>query len=185
MPCRPDFELQRPVLQRPVAALPLEWLARSTWDMNIPASSLLHTNWQRMLLLLWCRMVTLFIADMEQKHARNRRLANPSMSWINFVAVYSNMEACDIHFSRLRSAERGAQLDPSFQPPQLPQHSEETARVQRRPSPMLLYRKEFIAQKQASHQQVNPASNVLAGICNTVGTGWTLYGRLPLNKRRI
>ena len=71
-------------------------------EMGVPAECLLQDEWQA-ILLNWSRAITLSIADVEQKHARNRRTADPNTSWGNFAAVHSNVEAADIRVARLRA----------------------------------------------------------------------------------
>ena len=55
------------------------------------------------MLLQWARHVTLSIADVEQKHARNRQTAKPSLAWSNFAAMYTNTEACAVNLARQRA----------------------------------------------------------------------------------
>ena len=102
----------------------------------------------------WSKHITLSIADVEQKHARNRREADPSTSFSNFAALYCNLEAQDIHLARTRMQARDHKHGegPTQQP-----HLHDAQR-KRAPSAMVLRRNDFIARKKTAHEKINVAS---------------------------
>lgn len=132
-------------------------MARKLGEMRLSSQDLLGSLWQG-IIWNWCIAISLSIADVEQKHARNRRTANPNSSWANFSAMYANMEATDIHYARARAG-RASVPDSVLLPgkPPEPQKSGHGGKT-RRPSAFLLHKKDVIAQKTAAHQKFHPAS---------------------------
>ena len=50
--------------------------------------------WWKKMTLRWAGMFYLSIGDVECRHARNRRAAQPSMAWSTFCNITTNQEAC-------------------------------------------------------------------------------------------
>lgn len=105
-------------------------LARSLKDRGVTGPALLTEKWRRILYTL-SAVADLQIADVEVRHARNRKFANAfgRTGWPQFVAAYVNREAHALHRARCgetrragrHTAERGQQPALQDRPPQAQQ----------------------------------------------------------------